>query len=183
MPKFKLEEYNGIKEKYPWKCVKCRNIFHDSLEDGKIPRCPACYPLNKGSMFEHEIADCIEQHYTIERNNRNITGKELDIFIPDLSLAIECNGIYWHSELNGKDKHYHLNKTISCQEKGIHLIHIWEDQWHNKKDIVLSRINSLLGINERIPARKCDIIEINNGKFIDEKSFARKLPKQYKIWT
>ena len=178
-PLFDSVEYTGAQKRYPWKCKKCDNEFEDHVYNTRIPRCPTCYPPNS-SNFEREVAGHIEQYYSIERNNRNVVGKELDIFIPDLSLAIECNGLYWHSELNGKDKHYHLNKTISCQEKDIHLIHIWEDQWHNKQDIVLSRINSLLGINDKIPARKCKISEINSSEFINENHLQGNCPSTIK---
>ena len=181
-PLFSIEEYHGtnIDNRYPWKCNGCGNEFEDHLDNGRMPRCPTCHPWTNSSNFEREIAEYIEQYYSIERNNRNIIGKELDILIPDLSLAIECNGLYWHSELNGKDRHYHLDKTTSCQEKNIHLIHVWEDQWRDKQDIVLSRINSLLGINDKIPARKCEISETNSGKFIDENHLQGNCPNTIK---
>lgn len=84
---------------------------------------------------------------------------ELDIFIPDKNVAIEYNGLYWHSEFHGKkNKLYHLHKTEYCERNGIHLIHIFEDEWHNKNSIIKSRIKNILGINtERIYARQCSI--------------------------
>ena len=42
---------------------------------------------------------------------------EKDVYIPDY-LALEFNGLYWHSEF-GKDKNYHLNKTLLCKEQDI----------------------------------------------------------------
>ncbi|MFW6130771.1 MAG: hypothetical protein ACOC56_06250, partial [Atribacterota bacterium] len=53
---------------------------------------------------------------------------ELDIYLPDFNIAIEYNGLYWHSELNGKDRNYHLNKTNICENENIQLIHIFEDE-------------------------------------------------------
>lgn len=65
----------------------------------------------------------------VERHNRTIlSGKELDIYIPSKKLAIEFNGIYWHSTLF-KDKLYHQQKTINCAQRGIRLIHIFEYEW------------------------------------------------------
>jgi hypothetical protein len=86
---------------------------------------------------------------------------ELDIYLPDLKLAFEFNGLYWHSELY-KNKEYHLNKTKRCLMKDIHLIHIYEDEWIYKKEIVKSRILNLLSKNKyKIYARKCIIKEVN----------------------
>jgi hypothetical protein len=86
---------------------------------------------------------------------------KLDIYIPEKKLAIEYNEIYSNSELNGKDKNYHLNKTKICQEKNIQLIHIFENEWLNKEKIVRSIILSKLGIfNKIINSNNCKVIEI-----------------------
>jgi hypothetical protein len=98
---------------------------------------------------------------TISTNNKSlISPYEIDIFIPNLNLGIEYNGIYWHSELAGRHKHYHINKTKMCNDKGVRLVQIWENEWINQNEIVKSRINSLLGINHRIFARKCIVKEL-----------------------
>jgi hypothetical protein len=87
----------------------------------------------------------------------------LDIYLPNYNLAIEFNGLYWHSEIF-KSKDYHLNKTIGCNKHGIHLIHIWEDDWKNRKEVIKSIIsNKLSKIKERIYARSCEIKRLNNS--------------------
>jgi hypothetical protein len=68
--------------------------------------------------------------------------------------------VYWHSELAGKDRYYHLNKTEKCEKQGIQLLHIFETDWMFKKEIIKSIIKSKLGLNERIFARKCEITQI-----------------------
>jgi hypothetical protein len=87
----------------------------------------------------------------------------LDIYIPEHNLAIEFNGLYWHSELF-KEKKYHLEKTINCNKKNIHLIHIWEDDWKNRKDVIKSILLNRLGeIKRKIFARKCLVRKVNNS--------------------
>jgi len=99
-------------------------------------------------------------------NVKNIINKELDIYIPELNLAFEYNGIYWHSDTY-KNKNYHLNKTESCENKNIQLIHIWEDDWLYKQDIVKSMILNKLGKSaNRIFARKTEVREIIDNKLI-----------------
>lgn len=97
-------------------------------------------------------------------NTRNVISPlELDFYIPSQSLAIEFNGLHWHSELKGKkDRAYHLNKTELAREKGIHLIHIFQDEWDNKQEIVKSIIAALLGKTETvIYGRKTTVSEIS----------------------
>lgn len=89
-------------------------------------------------------------------NDRNICHpKELDILIPFHNIAIEMDGIYWHSEQAGKDRNYHLNKTAECEQRGIQLFHIFSNEWIMKNDIWKSVIKNALGIADiKIGARK-----------------------------
>ena len=126
--------------------------------------CKSCHPTVVGSSIEEKnLLDFIRINYDgwiIENDTKNLEGQELDIVLPDLGLAFEYNGVYWHSE-KFKDKNYHLNKTNTLKENiGYKLIHINSDEWKNKQNIVKSRILSLLGKTNRIFARKCVVKEI-----------------------
>jgi len=162
---FSLEDYLGGKNKlYNFKCVICNSLFEGSLFNGLLPRCPTCYPINVGiSNLEKQVSEWLKSwNIDIEEKNRSIINPyELDIYLPDYSIAIEFNGLYWHSELNGKDKNYHTNKTEMCLDKNIQLIHIFEDEWVHKQDIVKSIILSKLGRCERIYARNTIIKEVS----------------------
>ena len=123
--------------------------------------------------MENELISILEKEHILEKSNRTVlNGKEIDIYIPIKKLAIEFDGIYWHSELNGKSKNYHLDKTIKCMKKDIHLMHIFENEWLEKRDIVLSVINAKLGkFEKKIYARKCIVSEISSttkNKFLEE---------------
>ena len=116
-----------------------------------------------GSSFEIEIRSFIESLgiSNIVTNDRKILeGKELDIYLPDQKIAIECNGSYWHSELQGKPRQYHIEKTKICKSEGIHLIHIWHHDWISNEELIKSRIKSKIGCNKRVYARKCIISAI-----------------------
>jgi len=100
----------------------------------------------------------------IEGDRKILNNLELDVYVPSKKIAFEFDGLYWHSE-NFKDKNYHLNKTELCEEKGIKLIHVFEDEWMFKKDIVKSRIKNILGLTgNKIYARKCEIREVKSSE-------------------
>jgi len=130
--------------------------------------CPKCsLKYDKG---ENNIRDFLKEiNIEFIANNKTIIKPfELDIFIPSHNIAIEYNGLYWHSD-KFSDKNYHLNKTVLCEKQGIQLIHIFEDEWIHKKDIVKSRLKNIFGLTEnRIFGRKCEIREVNS---IDSKIF------------
>ena len=98
-----------------------------------------------------------------ERNNRTvISPQELDIFIPSANLAIEINGIYWHSEAQGKTRSYHLQKTTLCAKQNVQLLHFWDTEILSKFEIVTSMISHRLKLKQqRIHARQCTIESIS----------------------
>jgi len=109
------------------------------------------------------IQNWLETIISIEKNKNFEKKFELDIFIPSKNIGIDLNKLYWNSELNGKDKNYHLNKTKFFEERGIQVIHIFEDEWIEKQEIVKSIILSKLGLIEnKIFARKTEIKEITS---------------------
>jgi hypothetical protein len=152
-------------------------------------RCPKCANSGKPSKLEIEIFTFLNSIYDgeiIQSDKSILDGLELDMYIPDAKMAIEFDGLYWHSEKNGKNRNYHLNKTMAAKEKGIHLIHIFEDEWNNKKDIVKSKLKHILGYNngERIYARKCEIREVSpsvKNKFLEENHIQGKDQSKYKL--
>lgn len=124
------------------------------------------YKKHSASMFESAVMEFIKDRISaaVICNSRDIISPaELDLYIPDLNLAFECNGSYWHSELNGKNSQYHLLKSEKCLALGITLVHIWEHEWEASTELIKSRISSLLGANSKIYGRKCVIKEVSNS--------------------
>lgn len=129
----------------------------------------------KHSAPENEIKSVIESVGIKCKCDRKILkGKEIDIFVPELNIGIEYNGNIFHTEWGGgKSKNYHLFKTEECKKHGVGLIHIFEDEFFLKKDIVFNKIKHLLNINENLPkiyGRKCEIKKIYShisNEFLD----------------
>jgi very-short-patch-repair endonuclease len=121
-------------------------------------------PYRTGSSYENIISNILTENGIDHiRGDRSIIGsREIDIYIPSHNLAIEVNGIYWHTESKGKDKNYHYNKWKSCHDKGIQLLSIWEDEFVDRQNTWISKILHTCNSNkERIHARKCQIIPVS----------------------
>jgi G:T-mismatch repair DNA endonuclease (very short patch repair protein) len=119
------------------------------------------------SAFEIEVADFLTQNgIRYEQNNRTIISpKELDFFLPDYDIAIECCGIYWHSELSaGRTSQYHYEKFKQCKEKNIQLITIFDDEWNDKREIVMSMLRNKLLTNSKLFARNCKIVSLTKSE-------------------
>ena len=161
-PNFNVDDYIGTSGvKYSWTCVKCNNVFNSCPNDGAIPRCKKCYPVSMRKL-ETEIREFFENRYSLksEQDRKILKGKEIDILFKELNLAIEVNGVYWHSD-KFKDKNFHYNKSKALIEAGYRHIHIFEDEWANKKDLIIAKVDSLAGVNKKIHARKCEVKEIS----------------------
>lgn len=170
-PMFSIDEYDGLtifNKKYKFKCKKCNTEHYYYINNGKSIKCINCE--NTISSFQNEIYSFIKKHIPDENiiiNDRTvIKPNEIDILIPSLKFGIECNGIFYHSEISGgKNSFYHLNKTKQCIMNGINLIHIMDCEWKLKQDIIKSIIKQKLNINiNKIYARNCIIKEISNDE-------------------
>ncbi len=171
IPMFSKEEYLGAKDdiEYEWKCVKCGNVFkqriyttHFNKDFDCLPRCLNCYPFGcNTSQKELELLDFVHQYFPNAGKDRKlISPLELDIVIPELKLAIEFNGVFYHA-LNcskGVQPGYHLNKTLACNEKGYRLIHIWEDEWNSNEDEIKTKLEKIFKGEENLVFEDDEII-------------------------
>ena len=132
---------------------KIGNVLRDTVEDF----------IEKSNEL-NEITNCLKVLLPQQRNREILRNREIDIYITLLKLGIEYNGLHSHSERLGKGKNYHLDKLNKCNEQGIKLIQIFEDEWINHRDICESKLKQICGLNTnpKIYARKCEIREITN---------------------
>ena len=142
-----------------------------------LPICRKCQNYRSTSITENEIYDyiqylcggnCLSHCYDI------IPPFELDIYNPDKKIAVEYNGLYWHSEQMGVTPDYHFNKFKLCKERGIRLISVFEQDWLAKKDKVLSILQNAFSKQEIIYARKCTISKLDyktKSEFINKYHF------------
>lgn len=107
-----------------WKC----NMNHEwkaqihNRTEGSKTNCPIC-ARTQTSFPEQAVAYYLRKEYKILQRYR-IKGREVDIFIPQFNIAIEYDGLMWHS---GKDKiRQDLEKTKKLISEGVTLIRIRE---------------------------------------------------------
>jgi len=150
-------------------------IINTLLHNRRVAKtvlCTICNPTESRntSGYELELKNFIEEIYQgeIDFNNRSIINPlELDIFLPELKLAIEFNGLYWHSEQK-KNNNYHLNKHTKCKNVGVELIQVYEDDWLYKNKIVKSILrNKIIGSLNKIYARNCNILKVSDKESVD----------------
>jgi len=160
-------------------CEKCNDVSKLSKQllyernKRNYEVCTNCNPIGNSfrSGLEIELCSYLDELNIEYETNIKINNIEIDILIPKYNIGIEFNGLYWHSEIF-KSSDFHLNKTNIVKNNNISLIHIFEDEWIYKKDIIKSIISNRLGLsNEKIYARKCEIKEIKpkeTKKFLED---------------
>ena len=153
---------------------------------------------NKGKI-QQEIFDFIYSDNKKYNDKSIIPPKELDIYLPNNNIAIEFDGLLYHSygksiystfdNYTDETYDYHLNKTKECEDKNIKLLHIFENEWIDptKKEIWKSVINNKIGIcSEKIFARKTKIINLTQDntivdKFLEENHLQGKCKSSIKL--
>ena len=184
-PKFTYEEFCSLDANaqyctvLPWHCKVCGSDFSACIDANfssrmHLPaRCPHCYPMLNDGMSNSEkelfnfLKDALPNEDVQQHCRTLISPYEVDICIPSKKLAIEFDGLFWHSTAanNERSKYYHLMKTQLCEAAGYKLVHVFENEWLLQKDIVKSRLLAQLGIySQAIYARKCKVAEVNVSK-------------------
>lgn len=129
--------------------------------------------LHYTSKFEKEIKTYIENLKSIQIESRyKLFGrsKELDLYIPELKIAVEANGNFWHSydHVPSKIKQYnHFFKTDFCRKEGIRLFHIFQSDWDCaiKGEIWRSILKTnIIGANRKIYARDTKVVPLTFKK-------------------
>jgi hypothetical protein len=79
-----------------------------------------------------------------------IPGRELDLYLPDLSIAMEFNGLYHHRYDSTVERQYyktlHRVKADLCSQKGILLYYLW-DFISNDRNLLYSFIDKIVDLN------------------------------------
>lgn len=134
------------------------------------------------SLVEYELIEWLKLNniFNIIKNNRSIINSELDLYLPDFNIAIEFNGIYWHSycdkssqnvsklqsDLNYQ-KYHRQQKSIECSHKNINLFHIDENNIEEIKDLIILHLTHrpLIQEEEEIVV---DLLVDNGNWLIDQ---------------
>ena len=175
--KYEVVSYPQLLNKEPLKikCKKCQHASEFYLFNGRMNYltmstfyCKHCE--RKTSFIERCIAqfiidECkIPYEECLENDRKLIQPLELDVYVPSKRIAIEVDGLYWHKDTNNNKIDYHLNKTEQCEKHGVQLIHIFENEWEHKQEIVKSKLKALFNIYDYvIYARKCVVKEIDSS--------------------
>ena len=138
------------------------SCYHNRIRSN-LKLCTVCNPIGDSrSIKEDELYNFILSNYSGEIVKGYRDKLEIDIYLPELKIGFEFNGIYWHSD-KYRNKNYHSDKTKYFLERGIRIIHIWEDDWSFNCDIVKSQIKNWLGKNDtKIFARKCKLVQLKS---------------------
>jgi hypothetical protein len=157
-------------------CEFCKNNFeipsyiYNSRKKSNLENvCTICNPISdSSSLKEKELLNFIQSIYNGQIIESYRDKLEIDIYLPEMNLGFEFNGLFWHSE-EWKDRNYHLEKSEYFKEKEIRIIHIWEDDWNFKRKLVENQVKNQIGLTDnKVFARKCQVKQINDPKVARE---------------
>lgn len=162
-----------------WTCEK-GHVWELSANNriSKNLGCPTCSATSFVSKDEKTLSEMIktlvpdEEVRTTVRNL--LSRRELDIIIPKLNLAVEFNGNYFHTEYH-RDAAYHRDKTIAASKIGLHLVHVWSDDWKHNPGLVIRALAHRLGATHRLAMLSGQFSELDLDPRCWEKLMARKL--------
>jgi hypothetical protein len=140
-------------EEYKIFCKKCNkeSVFVFKSKE-RVLKCPIC---DESYTVTHRINENFNNIFKMN-DRKFISPLEIDMINYENKLCIEYNGLMFHSYGKSEyvkfnkldiDEYYHLRKTEKVQNNGFTLLHIFENEWLNKREVWKSIINSNLGNN------------------------------------
>lgn len=140
-------EYKNAYNKVPIICPK-HGIFYQIPNSHLIGKgCSDCGSSLSKSKGEKELCQYIKSVYSgkvLENTRKFIGRKELDIYLPELKLAFEYNGTYWHEIHEKRNPGYHEEKRKACKKANITMIEIWENDWRKDQDKIKTLIKEII---------------------------------------
>ncbi len=178
-----LESYDTMydivieKNMYIADIVKQLDVSFTSVEKAikkhQLPYTPKRISHGQYTLFQWILslgfnAKCNDQTQLFDTIDGIRTGKEIDIYIDELKLGIEYNGLYYHQEGGRINSMYHQKAWQKAKHRGIRLIQIFEDEWISKQELVKKKLMHIMGLQtDKIYARKCIVKNISNVEVRD----------------
>lgn len=171
-------------KKYHKICQKCNTEYKAETSDSKFcsHSCRSlslklhAYAHNKSGLSRSKIEKYVEDNLRsdfldldIIFNDKNTIGSELDIYIPDLMMAFELNGIFHYIPIYGegtleKIQNRDKNKAIMCEKLGIELITINLGNCKFTKNYAKNIYEEIFKIVDKNKKRKMWVESDSNGQ-------------------
>lgn len=123
--------------------------------------CPRCWKTGP-TRWHVGISDFLSEHTEVELESKldgAMGRKRLDIYLPEYKLAVECHGLIWHSTRFAKGTRDYEKHKIA-EAAGVRVIHIYEDEWEAKPEVVKRVLLSAIGKLPKIGARQTKVVEV-----------------------
>jgi hypothetical protein len=172
------------------RCDTCGNTDNVSLFNiERCWKCRVCHPGGSRKQLDlyHWIKDELGFSDAISSDRNVISPYEVDIWIPSKRVAIEYNGLYWHSgeKEDVFNKTRHREKYDLCKKNDIKLIQFYSDEFDRREQVCRSMIRNALGsLDLKLNARDCQIEELSTKQaqeFLDANHIAGYTRSSYKV--
>ncbi|AGH57596.1 homing endonuclease [Pseudoalteromonas phage pYD6-A] len=124
--------YNGMSVKTNISCNDCGHIHYNVSPNqiiGRVGGCEVCGG-NVNSVRERFLKQCLHDLHIRYECEKDIEGYRIDVYVPDLNLAIEYDGEF--HDISRKQQDNDTKKDKLLTEKGINLLRI-----HHSESILL----------------------------------------------
>jgi len=122
------------------------------------------FPISKffttetgGSSIEQKIEEMLKNLGLRYTHNKALIGGIRPDFVVEDKVVIECNGNYWHSDANIKDRNHHKKRLQVLEGMGYRVLMFCEDEIYFKLPIIESMLTNALGLSAKVHARKTTI--------------------------
>lgn len=158
--------YEGIASKAVVVCKEHGEFEQLAVDHSTRYGCSKCAgAVSKGEteLYEYVQGLGVELDGSFRYNGR----REFDILVSKHNLAVEYDGLMWHST-KYRTMEEQLRKRVDAENLGVNLVRIFEHEWLLKRKQVESLLSARLGLaKSTVFARKCVVLPVTNDEAKD----------------
>jgi hypothetical protein len=132
--------------------------------------CQDCRPTVYRSRGEIEVINFLRDSFpkwVIESNVRRFKKlgiHEIDIFLPEINVAVDFDGTYWHQEGIFKPMGFHKSKKKAMERLNFSYFVIGEEDWKNEQKAVKDNLQRFVSESIYFVSTKSSFLRIEVGE-------------------
>lgn len=167
---YKILVHNGCKKHGD--VIVPLDVFNNRTSNDRIHKislCLQCQPIRSAeTSIEVAVKEILENNNIafIQHDRKQISPLELDFYIPEYKVAIECNGSFWHKDIEYYNKH--IEKINKCKDKEMTLLYFWDYEIYNNIKFVESEILKTCNKNiKKVFSNECKLSKISENEIFN----------------
>lgn len=165
-----LETVKKVSEPFKAECPMCLQVYLPRWSDIRLGKSLTCgCSTNRVSSGQRDVYEYIKSLGKSPKIEGEIGSMKYDVIVEDTKLAVEFQGLLWHTRVDSKKRD--LAKYKNALENGWDYFAVYEDEWMNRRSVIESILKNKLNVRTNCLNLRPSQCEIKRIPYEDSSSF------------